>query len=445
MLFLLITVANAQVTESLAEATRLSYESKKPILLVFAGSDWCQPCIRFDKNILQNDVFLNYAKESLIVLKCDFPQRRKLSKETIKQNEELAEKFNSKGEFPTLLLLDNNLNKIANLTYNSQTVEQFIKEIQQQNALKTGLKEYRKKEALMGSFFEFVLVAPEKDEEQIWALINTCIKEVYRIERLISEWIPNSEVSQLNQQAGKEPIEVGKELYQLLERSMAISKLTQGAFDLTFLAYYDYWNFNGNQPFPFDTAKIKALTPFVNYEKIQLLPDQKVFLPKGFKIGLGGIGQGYAVDKIKKMLLDNGYNDFVINSSGDVYAHGLRADGTPWKVGVASPLDRDKIVQWLPVKDFAVVTSGTSEKNFEYKGQIYSHIINPKTGFPVEGLQSVTVLSEFTEIADALATSILILGTEVGLNLINQLPKTHCIIIDSNQKIHYSNDLDIKN
>jgi thiamine biosynthesis lipoprotein len=187
------------------------------------------------------------------------------------------------------------------------------------------------------------------------------------------------------------------------------------------------------------------LSKFVDYQQVTLLPNYQVTIPKGFKIGLGGIGQGYAVDKIKELLLKKGVENFVVNSSGDVYAQGKRADGSPWKVGIASPTDKDKIVKWLPVSNFAVVTSGTSEKNFEYNDQIYSHIINPKTGFPVEGLQSVTILSEITEIADALATSILILGTEIGLDLINQMPKVHCIIIDADGKVHYSDDLEIKN
>ena len=101
-------------------------------------------------------------------------------------------------------------------------------------------------------------------------------------------------------------------------------------------------------------------------------------------------------------------------------------------------------MQWLPVENFAVVTSGTSEKHFEYKGTVYGQIINTKTGFPMEGLQSVTVMSNFSEVADALATSILVLGPEVGLDLVNQMPQTHCIIIDAQQNIHYSDGLDLQ-
>lgn len=444
LLFIIMPFAQAQVTSNQEEAIRWATEKDKTILLVFSGSDWCQPCIRFDKNVLQDPLFQKYVEDALVILKCDFPQRSQLSKATLQQNEALAERFNAKGEFPKLLLLNQQLDPIGNLIYKSEPTSQFIAKIKKQIPPKTGFEEYRKKVPLMGSFFEFIVVAPNTEALATWSLIEACVSEAKRIETLISEWIPSSDISKINQQAGKEAVTVQKEVYELLRRSIGISRLTQGAFDITFLAYYEYWKFDKTQTFPFDSTKIKALAQYVDYQKIELLPNYQVRIPSNMKIGLGGIGQGYAVDRIKDLLLAKGITNFVINSSGDVYAQGQRSDGKPWKVGIASPVDKDKIVQWLPVENFAVVTSGTSEKNFEYQDRIYSHIINTYTGFPIEGLQSVTVMSNFTEIADALATSILILGTEIGLNLINQMPQTHCIIIDEKQKIHYSDDLEIK-
>lgn len=445
LLFCMITTfAQAQTTTNQDEAIRWAKEKDKAILLVFSGSDWCQPCIRFDKNVLQEATFQRYVEEALVVLKCDFPQRSQLSAKEMEQNEALAERFNPKGAFPKLVLLDDTFEPITTLTYKSQATSQFIDEIKQQLSPKTGLKEYRKRVPLMGSFFEFIVVAPNDAASETWSLIEACIAEAKRIEALISEWIPDSDVSKINQAAGKKAVSVQAEVYDLLQRSIAISQLTQGAFDVTFLAYYNYWKFDQTQTFPFDSSKIQDLAKYVDYQKIELLPDYQVKIPSNMQIGLGGIGQGYAVDRIKDLLLAKGVTNFVVNSSGDVYAHGQRLDGSPWKVGITSPIDKSKIVKWLPVENFAVVTSGTSEKNFEYQNTIYSHIINTHTGFPIEGLQSVTVMSNFTELADALATSILILGTEIGLDLVNQMPQTHCIIIDKDQKIHYSNDLEIK-
>lgn len=438
----------AQILTSQEEAIERSKKEQKAILLIFSGSDWCQPCIRFEKQILQDERFLAFAKAELILLQCDFPQRGSLPADLLAQNEQLAERFNPEGSFPKLLLLSDNLTVRAPLTYQNQGTEAFIQSIRPHLPLKTGhhtpaLKYYKKRIPAMGSFFEFILVGEEEQTDKNTALIAACIAEVQRIEALISEWQVDSEISRINQQAGSAPVTVSKEVYQLLERGIGLSQLTQGAFDLTFLAYYDYWDFKQPNFEPFDTAKIKALTAYVDYTQIQLLPNNQVQLPAKFKLGLGGIGQGYAVDQVKKLLLDAGATNFVVNGSGDVYAHGKDVDGQPWKVGIASPLDRERILRWLPVEDFAVVTSGTSERNFEYKGVLYSHIINTQTGFPIQGLQSATVFSPHAEIADALATSLLVLGKDLALDLVNQLPQTHCILIDAEENIFYSNHLNL--
>lgn len=368
-----------------------------------------------------------------------------LPQNTVQQNEALAERFNPQGTFPKILLLDADLQPLGELPYDGQDVPTFIQNVQTLSPPKTGQQEYQRKVPLMGSFFEFIVVAPSNESQQAEQWIDSCVAEAQRIEALISEWQPDSDISRLNRAAGNGPVTVAQEVYDLLERSKALGTLTQGAFDPTFLAYYEYWSFGATPPIPpFDTPRIQALGAHVNYRNIELLPNHQVQLPAHTKIGMGGIGQGYAVDRIRDYLLAKGVQNFVINSSGDVYAHGQRADGSPWKIGIASPLDRNQIIQWLPVNNFAVVTSGTSEKHFEHQGTIYGHIINTKTGFPIEGLQSVTVMSNFTEVADALATSILVLGPAIGLDLINQMPNTHCIIIDAQQNIHYSDGLDLQ-
>lgn len=446
------TKATAQQTEQEEEALTIAKKENKYILLVFSGSDWCQPCIRFDKNILQHNTFKEYSKKKLVVLKCDFPQRKQLAPDLLKQNEALAEKYNANGDFPALILLDQSMKPVAILNYKSEAVEQFIQQIEQQlpkdigwNDTDNKLKEYRKKVPLMGSFFEFIIVGNKEEPDKNWNLVNACITEAKRIESLISEWQPNSEISLINQQAGQKGVKVSTEVYTLLQRSIATGKLTQGAFDISFLPFYDYWKFGTKQVALFDTNRVHELKKRVDYTKIELRADHIVYLPQGMKIGTGGIGQGYAVDKIKALLLNKGVSNFVINSSGDIFAQGKRADGKPWKIGIASPLDKNKIIQWLPVQNFAVVTSGTSEKNFEYQNEIYGHIINPKTGFPVKGLQSVTIMSPYAEVADVLAISILILGREVGMDLINQMPNTHCIIIDEKEQVYYSDKLELNN
>jgi thiamine biosynthesis lipoprotein len=228
----------------------------------------------------------------------------------------------------------------------------------------------------------------------------------------------------------------------LIERSIRIGDLTQGAFDITFQGLGDLWRFDGSQTVPPVDDSIKARLEKIGYKKIQLLDSSKVLLPeKGMAIGFGGIGQGYAVDKVKALLLSRGIQDFVVNSSGDVFAHGQRADGSPWKVGVADPEDKEFIIRWLEVDGKAVVTSGNYEKYFEHDGIRYAHIIDPKTGWPTQGILSVTVISPNTEVADALATALFVLGKDVGIDLVNQLPDTHCIIIDDKKHVSYSRKL----
>jgi FAD:protein FMN transferase len=439
LMFFPFCLVQSQNTYNSDKASQEAKTNNKTILLIFSGSDWCRSCMHFDKEILQNPDFISFADQQLVLLKCDFPQRKILPPDIIKQNEALAEKYNPDGDFPAILLLNDDMTLITTLRYSNQSSTQFITEVKNHLSPAIILKEYRKKVSLMGSFFEFVIVADK--EERAMNHIQSCIDEATRIENLISEWIPDSEVSKINDAAGKEPLWISKEVYDLLERALAIGKLTQGAFDISFLPLYNYWKFDRNPVVDFDTLAIKKLTAFVDYTKIQLLPDSKVSIPRGYKIGLGGIGQGYAVDKIKALLLKKKVKNFIINSSGDVYAHGNRADGSPWKVGIASPVNTEKIVKWLNAKDRSVVTSGTSEKNFVFKDKVYGHIINPITGFPVRGLQSVTVICKSAEMSDALATALLILGPDIGIDLIDQLPDINCLFMDSKGNIRISNGL----
>ena len=432
---------SAQIYEDAERVSELASENGSAILLVFSGSDWCQPCIRFKKEVLNDSTFLSFADNNLVIFNADFPQRKKQPAPLIKQNEELAAEFNPLGYFPQIVLLDKDFNVLAEIPYAKQSASEFIAQVK---SITPGvrLNEYKKRIPAMGSFFEFILVDSLSNENQVWETIGLCIDEVNRIERLISEWINASEVSMINENAGIKPVKVNTELYQLIERSIQIGHLTQGAFDITFHALDGLWKFDGSQTKPPDSTSILQALNLIGYKKIQMLDSNFVFLPaKGMSIGFGGIGQGYAVDKVCDLLRKKGYENFVVNSSGDVYASGYRADGKPWKVGVANPFNKKEIIRWLEVKNKAVVTSGNYEKYFEYKGDRFAHIINPKTGWPTRGIVSATVISPFTEIADAFATSVFVLGIDLSLDLINQLPETHCIIIDDKNNVYYSQEL----
>jgi thiamine biosynthesis lipoprotein len=161
------------------------------------------------------------------------------------------------------------------------------------------------------------------------------------------------------------------------------------------------------------------------------------------RIGFGGIGKGYAAESAKLLLLKNGINSGVVNAAGDLTAWGHQPDGTPWTIGIASPENIRHPFSSMQITGKAVATSGDYEKFVEINGKKYSHTIDPKTGFPVSGIKSVTIISPNAEIADALATPVMVMGVKAGLNMINQLLDVACIIVDEDHKLHTSNNIKI--
>jgi thiamine biosynthesis lipoprotein len=295
----------------------------------------------------------------------------------------------------------------------------------------------------MGSRFDITVVA--ENEEVANAHIDTAIAEITRIERLISSWDINSQTSKINQNAGIQPVKVNEELFDLIQRSIAISELTDGAFDISYASMDKIWKFDGSMTqIPSKDEIIKSVEK-IGYKKIILdTTNQTVFLPyKGMKIGFGGIGKGYAADKTKQLLISKGVVAGIINASGDMNTWGKQPDGTDWMVAITNPMNKNNAFALLPLKQGAVVTSGDYEKFVEFNGVRYAHIINPKTGYPATGIISVTVFAPSAELADALATTIFVMGKEVGLDRINQLPNIECILIDDKGNIHKSKNIKI--
>jgi thiamine biosynthesis lipoprotein len=191
---------------------------------------------------------------------------------------------------------------------------------------------------------------------------------------------------------------------------------------------------------------IKKSVEKVGYQKIILDEKEKtIFLrDKGMKLGLGGIAQSFIADNIRDLLKSKGCTSGIANVSGDIAAWGKQPDGKPWTIGIINPMNKNKIFATFPLVDSSVETSGTYEKYVVFDGVRYSHIINPKTGYPAQGIVSVTVFAKQTEIADGLAKGVFLFGVEAGLNLVNQLKGIECIIVDSKGKIYSSKGIDIK-
>nr|WP_309759077.1 FAD:protein FMN transferase [Flavobacterium sp.] len=304
---------------------------------------------------------------------------------------------------------------------------------------------HKRKLFMLGSPFEVTAVAKDTIAANIY--IDLAIAESKRIENLISDWIPTTQISQVNKNAGIKPVKVDTEVFELVERAIKISKITKGAFDISYASMDKIWKFDGSMKVMPTEEAIKQSVSKIGYQNIILDPtEQTIFLKlEGMKLGLGGIGQGYIADKIKSLLFSKGCLSGIINVSGDINAWGKQPDGKPWTVGIVNPVNKNKIFATFPLTDSAVETSGSYEKFVVFNGKRYSHIIDPRTGYPATGIVSVSVFAKQTEIADALATGIFVLGVDVGLDLVNQIKGVECIIVDDTGKIHSSKGIDAKN
>ena len=294
----------------------------------------------------------------------------------------------------------------------------------------------------MGSDFEITVVS--KTQKQADRQIGIAIGEIRRIEALISSWKATSETSSINKNAGIAPVKISEELFSLIQRAIQISKLTDGAFDISYASMDQLWKYDGSMTQMPSKEAIKKSVAKVGYTAIVLDPkNSTVFLKnKGMKIGFGAIGKGYAADKAKKLLIANGVSGGIINASGDINSWGSKPNGSSWQVAITNPLNKNKAFAMLPIKD-AVVTSGNYEKYVTFNSRRYSHIIDPRSGYPAQGIISVTVFAPKAELADALATSVFVMGVQTGIDRINQLKAIECIIITDTGSIITSNNLSL--
>lgn len=298
---------------------------------------------------------------------------------------------------------------------------------------------------LMGNNFTISVVADNESFAQ--ENINLAIAEIRRIEQLFTTYNNNSQTNLINQNAGIKPIVVDKEVFDLIERSIGISKITQGAFDISYGSIdKSLWNFDKTMTSLPSAEQAKKMVYLINYNNILLdKEDCSVFLKeKGMRIGLGGIGKGYAAEMAKNILIKNNVVSGIINASGDLTTWGVQPNGKPWTIGIANPDLPAAAFSYIEISNKAVATSGNYEKFVMIDGKKYSHTIDPKTGLPISGIKSVTIISSNAEFADAMATPIAIMGIKAGLYLIDQIPDLYCIIIDDNNKIYTSKNINLK-
>lgn len=267
--------------------------------------------------------------------------------------------------------------------------------------------------------------------------IDAVMAEMRRIDQLMSPYKADSELSRINARAAREPVVVSRELFDLIQRSLEFSRLTDGAFDITFASVghmYDYRQHR--RP---DRKDLEHALPAIDYHHLVLDPKRRsvAFRREGVQIDLGGIAKGYAVENGAEILRQLGIEHAEVNAGGDSRILGDHK-GRPWVVGVQDPRDEKRIVVQIPLVDEAISTSGDYERYFEQDGVRYHHIINPSTGGSASDVRSVSVLGPDGTSTDALSTSVFVLGVEAGLRLIDRMEGYEAIIVDGDGKLHYS-------
>ena len=278
------------------------------------------------------------------------------------------------------------------------------------------------------------------DPEQGKRAVSAIFAEIKRLDRLMSTYIDSSRMSEINRDAAERPVATGDELYYLIERSLDISRLTQGAFDITFDSVGQHYDFRAHRR-P-DAETLARELPLIDYHFVHLNAEDHTvkFSHAGVRINLGGIAKGYAVERGIAIAQRYGVQHARVTAGGDTRLLGDRR-GVPWMVGVQNPRDATQVAVTIPLDNEAISTSGDYERYFDEDGERYHHIIVPATGTPAGEVHSVTIIGPDAVMTDALSTSVFIMGVDKGLTLIATLPDYEGIVIDAEGEMYYSSGL----
>ena len=241
----------------------------------------------------------------------------------------------------------------------------------------------------------------------------------------------DSEVSAIGRESGRRAVSVSGDTYGLIERAIEFSALCGGAFDITVGAVMELWKTDEIFAVRPADAEIARRLPLINYENVILSGGSVMLAEEGMKLDLGAIAKGYACDTVLEYLKSQGVTAALLDFGGNIYAYGEKPDGSPWRLGIRSPvIGESGIVCSVTVQDASVVTSGGYERYFEEDGTIYHHLLDPKTGCPADsGIVSMTIIDASSARADALSTACFVLGLEEGLALLEPLPGSEGIFI----------------
>jgi thiamine biosynthesis lipoprotein len=287
---------------------------------------------------------------------------------------------------------------------------------------------------------------PDVDAAHVRAAFDGATAEIVRLEKLMTTWDPNSEISRVNAAAGQTAVAVSSETFDVVRESLRASQLSDGAFDITFETLHGLWKFDQDlDPHPPTPSQVAERLKYLGYRHVKLdEAAHTVFLDEAHvRIGLGGIAKGYAVDKASKVLLDAGIPSFYVQAGGDLYAHGTKPDGSPWLAGVRDPRGPEgDYFAMMSISDHAFSTAGDYERAYVVGGRRYHHIIDPHTGYPATASRSVTIWARTAFLADEIDDAVFILGPEKGLALVESIDGLGAVIVDSHGKVWTSKRLE---
>ena len=296
----------------------------------------------------------------------------------------------------------------------------------------------RVEDGIMGTRIVVELWATDKAEGN--AAIEAVLAEMRRVDEAMSTYKPTSELSIVNARAAQEPIKISRELFDLLATALDYSRITDGAFDITYASVGYMYDFRKHvRP---DEKQIAAALPGINYRHIEL--DQKNstvhFARPGVRIDLGGIGKGHAVDRGIAILQARGIDHALVTAGGDSRIIGDRF-GQPWVVGIRHPDRKNEVIARIPLEDAALSTSGDYERYFDENGVRYHHIIDPKTGHSASKVRSATIIGATATRTDGLSKTAFVLGPEKAIEIYNRLDDIDAVLVTPEGKVLYTKGL----
>lgn len=330
----------------------------------------------------------------------------------------------------------NNKNRTAHILFLSLCIFSLMSS----SVSEAGEAIYKKSQRLMGTEMEITVVSA--DEKKAHKAIDAAFEEISRIERMMSAYISGSQISMINKSAGEKPVKSDAELIGLVKRAVEYAGMTDGGFNIAVGPLIRLWKIADGGDIP-DKDEINRAQGLINYKDIII--DEKqgtIFLrKKGMSIDLGGIAKGYASDRAKAVLKQQGVTSGIAAVAGDINAFGRKVDGSKWRIGIEHPRKKGAFIGVIELQDEAVSTSGDYERFFIKDGRRYHHIIDPKTGEPSDKCQSATVIAKEGTATDALSTGIFIMGPEKGMALVDRLKDVEAVIVDAKGNVKVSSGL----